>query len=74
MTDREIVERLRLLRLTMEAQAGTSLCEVEVPAVLVFFDVLGSLGLSQTACIHVLGVDNALRLQREYGIEWEEVA
>jgi len=72
MTRREIVERLRTLRVMMEQQGDVLLSEVEVPASLVLFDVMGVLGLSTEAQVYVLGVENALRLREEYGIEWED--
>ncbi len=73
MTRREIVERLRTLRVMMEQHGDVLLSEVEVPASLVLFDVMGILGLSTEAQVYVLGVENALRLREEYGIEWEEM-
>ena len=73
MTTQELVERLHLLRVTMEHQGGVSLCDIEAPAALVFFDVMGALEVPIEAQVYVLGVDNALRLRQEYGIEWEEV-
>ena len=73
MTRKDIAERLRLLRLVMERQSEALLSDVEVPASLVFFDVMGALELPAEAQLYVLGTDNALRLHQEYGIEWEEV-
>jgi len=72
-TRRDIVERLRTLRVMMEQRGGVLLSEVKVPASLVFFDVMSVLGLSTEAQVYVLGVDNALRLREEYGIEWEDM-
>lgn len=71
MTRQDIAERLRALRMLMERQADTSLCDLDVPAALVLFDVLGALEMPLAAQVYVLGVDNVLRLREEYGIEWE---
>ena len=73
MSTQEIVERLRLLRLTIERQGEALLSDVEVPASLVLFDVMGALDLPGEAQIYVLGVENALRLRQDFGIDWEEV-
>lgn len=73
MTRRDIVERLRTLRVMMEQQGGVRLSEVEVPASLVLFDVMEALELPPDVQIYVLGTDNALHLRDEYGIDWEDV-
>ncbi len=73
MSTREIVERLHLLRASIEAQGGEPVCEIQASLALAFFDVMNALGLPAEAQVHVLGVDNALRLREDYGIDWEEV-
>ena len=73
MTRRDIIERLRALRVMMERQGGVRLSDVEVPASLVLFDVMEALGIPGPSQIHVLGAHNALWLQQEYGIDWEDV-
>ena len=73
MTRQDIAERLRLLRMTIERQGDALLSDVEVPASLVLFDVMGALELPSSVQIYVLGEANALRLKQEYGIDWEEV-
>lgn len=73
MTRRDIAERLRRLRMTIERQGETLLSDVEVSASLVFFDVMGALELPPDVQIYVLGEVNALRLKREYGIDWDDV-
>jgi len=72
-TRRDIAERLRRLRMTIERQGETLLSDVEVSASLVFFDVMGALELPSDVQIYVLGEANALRLKREYGIDWDDV-
>ena len=74
MTRRDLVERLRLLRMEMEAMAETTVSDIEVPLALALFDVMNALQLPADAQIYVLGVENAVRLRQEYGIQWEEVA
>ena len=73
MTRHDIAERLRTLRVMIEQQGNALLSEVEVPASLVLFDVMNALELPSDVQIYVLGAENALRLNQEYGIEWEEV-
>ena len=73
MSTREIVERLHLLRTSIEAQGGEPVCEIRAPVALALFDVMNALGLPAEAQVYVLGADNALRLRRDYGVEWEEV-
>jgi len=73
MTTKELIKRLHMLRVIMEHQGDTSLTDVQVPASLVFFDLMNVLELPAHAQLYVLGMDNAWRLHREYGIEWEEV-
>ena len=74
MSVREIVARLRALRMEIEQQGEEPISNIEVPLALAFFDVMNALGLGAEAQIAVLGSHNALHLHEAYGIEWEEMA
>ena len=67
----DLVQRLRAFRLAVEREAQTQAMDVEAPLGLVLFDLAAWLGLGEEEQIAVLGVDNALRLYEEYGIEFE---
>lgn len=65
----DLITRLRTFRLTVEREAQAPALEVQAPVGLVLFDLAAWLGLSEEEQIAVLGVDNALRLHRDYGID-----
>ena len=67
----DLVQRLRTFRLAVEQEAQTQAVDVQTPLALVLFDLAAWLGLDEEEQIAVLGVDNALRLRQDYGIEFE---
>lgn len=71
MTHQELVSRLQAFRLAVEQEARTTVLDMRVPVGLILFDLTTWLGLSEEEQIAVLGVANALRLHRDYGIEFE---